>query len=58
MNNIFPKPAGGLPAIKLRRRKDQIKSLDPNKRKKRERETQNQNRRGNGITANTENTPK
>jgi mRNA-degrading endonuclease RelE of RelBE toxin-antitoxin system len=41
MKIIFPKPAGGLPAIKLRKRKDQIKSLDPNKRKKRERETEN-----------------
>lgn len=41
MKNIFPKLAGGLPAIKLRKRKDQIKILDPNKRKKRERETEN-----------------
>lgn len=31
---------GGLAVIKLRR-KDQTKSLDPNKRKKRERETEN-----------------
>jgi len=34
MNNIFPKPAGGLPAIKLRRRKDQIKVWTQTKERK------------------------